>query len=149
MIWVILLKDIEGLGKRYEVKRVSPGYARNFLFPKGWAVIANEENMKKIKKKEKEYKEKIEKELKEIQKLASELDGLEVVFSVRTKEDGSLFEKITAQKICEKLKRMGYRITKKQILLPQIIQEPGEFLVRIKLPHNLESELKIIVNEEK
>jgi len=146
---VILLKDIEKLGKKYEIKEVSDGYARNYLIPKGLAKIASEENIKVLEQQRKLQEEKAGENLAEVGKLASEMDGLEVEIPIKVGEKGQFFEKITPQKIASKLKEMGYDIKKDQIEIPQEIKELGEFDVKIKFEHNLESQIKVIVVEEK
>lgn len=146
---VILLQDIENLGKKYEIKEVADGYARNFLIPKGMAKIATKSNMEWLKKKKEAEEKKAEEELKKIQDLASAIDGQEIIIPVKVGSEDQLFESITAQKISEKLKEIGFEIKKNQIELPQPIKEIGEFPVIIKFPHNLEAEIKIIIVEEK
>jgi large subunit ribosomal protein L9 len=146
---VILLKDIENLGKKYEIKEVSDGYARNYLIPKKLAKVANEKNLKWLEKQKEKEEKKAEEELKKVQEAASAIDGQEVVIPVKVGEDGQLFESITVQKIYERLKELGFEIKKNQIFLESPIKELGEFPVKIKFPHNLEVEIKVIVVEEK
>lgn len=146
---VILLQDVENLGKKYEVKEVKDGYARNFLLPKGLAKPATDEALKWLEAQKEIEEKKAEEELKEIQQLASKVDGTELVIPVKIGEEGQLFEKITSQKIFEKLKELGFEITKNQIDLAEPIQELGEFPVKIKFSHNLEAEIRVIVTEEK
>jgi large subunit ribosomal protein L9 len=146
---VILLKDIENLGKKYEIKEVSDGYARNYLIPKKLAKVANEKNLKWLEKQKEKEEKKAEEELKKVQEAASAIDGQEVLIPVKVGENGQLFESINVQKIYEKLKELGFEIKKSQILLESPIKELGEFPVKIKFPHNLEAEIKIIVVEEK
>lgn len=146
---VILLQDIENLGKKYEVKEVKDGYARNFLIPKGLVKQATEKAMGWLEKEKEIEAKKSEEELKKIQEFASRIDGVEVAISVKVGEASQLFESITAQKISEKLKETGYEIKKTQIDLAEPIKELGEFPVKIKLEHNLEAEIKVIITEEK
>ena len=146
---VILLKDVENLGKKYEIKEVKAGYARNFLIPKKLARPATKETLKWLEIQKEIAAKKAEEELKTIQDFVSQVDGLEVVFKVKIGEKGELFESITAQKISEKLKEMGFEIKKTQIDLPNPIKELGEFPVKIHFEHNLEAEIKVIVTEEK
>jgi len=145
---VILLQDVENLGKKYEVKDVKDGYARNFLIPKGLVKPATKEALECLEREKEIEEKKAEEELKEIQKLASEIDGLEVVIPVKVGEDGQLFEKIGPQRISEKLKELGFEIDKNQIDLPEPIKELGEFPIKIHLEHNLEAEIKVIVVAE-
>jgi len=146
---VILLKDIENVGKKYEIKEVKDGYARNFLFPQGLAKQATKKNIKFIEEQKEELAQKAEEELKEIQKNVSAIDGQEVIIPVKVGEDGQLFESINQQKIYEKLKELGFEVKKKQIELGEPIKELGEFPMKIKFEHNLEAEIRIIIIEEK
>ena len=146
---VILLQDIDNLGKKYEIKEVKNGYARNFLIPKGYAKPATEEAIKWAEMQKEIEEKKAEEELKRVQETATKIDGIEVVIPVKVGEEGQLFEKITAQKISEKLKELGFEIKKTQIDLNQPIEELGEFPVKVKFEHNLESEIRIIITEEK
>lgn len=146
---VVLLQDIENLGKKYEIKNVKDGYARNFLIPNNLAKIADENILKWVELQKEIQEKKAEEGLKEAQKLASQIDGLEVLISVKVGEKEQLFEKITAQKIAEKMKEMGFDIKKSQINLLEPIEEAGEFPLKIRLDHNLEPEITVIVVEEK
>jgi len=145
---VILLKDVQNLGKKYEIKEVSDGYARNYLFPKKLAKPANENTLKWLQKQREKEERKAEEELKKIQEKASKIDGQEIIIPVKVGKEKQLFQSITAKKIADKLKELGYDIKKNQIELEKPIKELGEFPVKIKLEHNLEAEIKVIVVEE-
>lgn len=146
---VILLKDIQTLGKKYDIKEVEDGFARNSLLPKGLVKMADEQTMKWLEiQKEIMEKEAVD-NLAEIQKTASEIDGMEVIFTVKVGEEGQLFEHITAQKISDKLKEMGFKVNKDQINLEKPIDQVEELPVKVKFEHNLESEIQIIITEEK
>lgn len=146
---VVLLEDIEKLGKKFDIKEVKDGYARNFLIPKNLVKIATKEIIEWAQMQKEIQKKKAEEDLKSIQETASSIEGIEVAISVKIGEKDQLFEKITAQKIAEKLKEMSFKIKKEQILLENPIEEVGEFPVKIRFDHNLESEITIIVSEEK
>lgn len=146
---VILLQDIEKLGKQYEIKEVANGHARNFLIPKGLVKQATKEALEWLEVQKEITKKKAEEELKTVQEIASKIDGLEVIIPIKIGEDGQLFEKITSQKISEKLKEIGFEIAKNRIELEEPIKEIGEFPVKIKFSHNLEAEINVIVTEEK
>jgi large subunit ribosomal protein L9 len=146
---VILLEDIENLGKKYEIKEVANGYARNYLIPKRLAKPATK-NMLDWLRKQKAKEEKIaEERLKNAQKIASRLEGQEVTIAVKVGKEGQLFESITAQRISQELKKLGFDIKKSQIGLEGPIKEIGEFPLRVHLPEGLEAEIKVIVSEEK
>ena len=145
---VILLQDIENLGKKYEIKEVKNGYARNFLFAKGLAKPVTEETLKWLKMQKEIEAKKAEEELKKVQEIASAIDGQEIIIPVKVGLENQLFESITNQKIAEKLKELGFEVKKNQINLPKPIKEIGEFPIKIKFEHNLEAEIKVIVTEE-
>jgi large subunit ribosomal protein L9 len=142
---VIFLKDVEKMGKKFEVKEVKDGYARNFLLPQGLAKPATKEALEWLEVQKEIQEKKAEVDLKKVQELASSLDDLEVAISVKTGDADQLFESVTAQKISEKLKEMGFDIKKSQIGLEEPIKEIGEFPIKIKLEHNLEVEIRVEV----
>ncbi|OGZ67328.1 MAG: 50S ribosomal protein L9 [Candidatus Staskawiczbacteria bacterium RIFCSPHIGHO2_02_FULL_34_9] len=145
---VILLEDVENVGKKYEVKEVKDGYARNFLIPNKLVKLANRGNLKWLESVKGEMDQKAEEDLKKSQELASKLDDLEVNISVKVGAEGQLFESINNVKIAEKLKEMGYELKKTQITLKDPIKEVGEFPVKISLDHNLESDIRVIISAE-
>jgi len=142
---VILLEDIENLGKKFEIKDLKEGYVRNFLLPKKLVKIATLENLKWREEQIKKEKERIQSNLEKIGEIASKIDGLEVEIPVKVGEKGQLFEKITPQKISNFLKKQGFDINKNQIILKNPIEELGEFKVKIKFEHNLEAEILVLV----
>jgi len=146
---VILLQDVENIGKKFEVKEVKSGYARNFLIQKGLAKPATKKALEWLEAQREIIEKKAEDALKKAQDIATAVDGIEVVIPVKIGEEGQLFESVNAQKISEKLKEIGFEIKKNQIDLPEPIKDLGEFPVKIKLEHNLEAEIRVIVTEEK
>jgi len=146
---IILLQDVDSLGKKYEVKNVSDGHARNFLIPQGLAKPATEAALKWLETQKEILRKKAEEALKQAQDSASSLDGAEVVFPVKVGEDDQLFESVTAQKIADKLKELGFEVRKNQIILESPIKTLGEYPIKVKLEHNLEPEIKLMVVEEK
>lgn len=145
---VILLKDIDKLGEKYEVKEVKDGYAHNFLIPKGLAKPATKRNLEWLKKQKEREEKKAEEELKKVQEEVAKIDGQEIIISVKTGGSGQLYESITAQKLSEKLKELGFNIGKNQIEIKEPIKEMGEFPVKITFKHNLEAEVKLIITSE-
>ena len=146
---VIILEDVENLGKKYEVKEVKDGYAKNFLIPKGLAKPATRKALKWLEVQKEIIEKKAEESLKKVQNSASTIDGQELTFQVKLGEKGELFESINSQKIWERLKELGFNFKKSQIILAEPIKELGEYPVKIKFEHNLEVEIRIIVTEEK
>ncbi len=146
---VILLQDIENLGKKYDVKEVKSGYARNFLLPKKLVMAATPNALKQLELQKEAEAKKAEEELKQFQLVAQNLDGLEIEMPVKIDENGQLYGSLTPLKISKFLKEKGVEITKSQIKLDKPIKEVGEYEIIIELPHGLEAKIKIIVVEEK
>jgi large subunit ribosomal protein L9 len=146
---VILLENVENVGKKFEVKEVKPGYARNFLMPQKLAKLADRKSMEWLAEQQEVLSKEVEEELKKIQAMASELDGSEVAIAVKVGPEGQLFESINNIKIAEKLKEMGFAVKKSQVILDEPIKELGEFPVKIILDHNLETEISVIISAEK
>lgn len=144
---VVLLENIEKVGKKYDLKEVANGYARNFLIPQGLAKIADKTVIAWAKEQKEKMVQEAEKELEKSGKVAKEIDGIEVEMPVKVGDKGQLFEKINAQKISIRLKEMGYEIDKKRIELSKDIDELGEFEIKIKFEHGLEAQIKLIVSE--
>jgi len=141
---VVLLQDVKGVGKADEIKEVSEGYARNFLFPKHLAVQALDKNIKElIERKRKESKES-ERELQELQGLASRLDGVELLIKEKASETGILYASIAPQRLAQELNKKGFKLEKNQIQNLNI-KKAGEYTVKIKLNHGLESQILVRV----
>jgi len=145
---IILLEDVEKLGKKGEVKKVADGYARNSLIPEKKAVLATKGEIIKLEKQKEIEAQKAEQELAKYQEVATQLDGLELEISAKVGEEGKLFGTILASQIAEKLKEQGIEIQKNEVKLKDPIKELGEYEVNIELPHNLEANIKVIVVEE-
>jgi len=145
---VILLQNVEDLGKKYEIKDVKDGYAQNFLLPEKLAKPATKEALAWLEGQKEVIAKEVEEDLKKAQDLASKIDGLEVSIAVKVGEEGQMFESVNTQKIVESLKELGFEVKKSQILLENPIKELGEFPVKLNLDHNLEVEIKVIINKQ-
>ena len=145
---VILLQDVKNVGKRLEVREVSDGYARNFLFARNLAKPATKEAIEWLDAQKEIMEKQAEEGLKKSQELASQLDDLEVAILVKAGEEGQLYESITGVKVADKLQEMGYAIKKNQVEVENPIKEVGEYTAKIVLDHNLEAEIRIIISEQ-
>jgi large subunit ribosomal protein L9 len=144
---IIFKTDVKGQGKKNEVKEVSDGYAKNFLIKKGYAVIANDSNLKKLNI-ETETK-KLEENLLigEMQKLKQEIEKLNLKFSVKTGESDKMFGQISIKQIKKELENNGYNIEKTKILLDHPITSLGTHIVDIELHKKVIAKLKITVGK--
>lgn len=145
---IILLQDVKGVGKQYEIKEAADGYARNFLIRRGLARPATEQDMKWAEKQLKNKGEQAEQELLKTQELVAKIDGLEVEINTKLNEEGKLFGSINALKVSQRLKEMGFDIKKSQIELKEPIKEAGEWPVKLTFSHGLEAEITILIIPE-
>ena len=142
---VILLKNINGVGMSGEIKEVSPGYARNFLLKNGLGLEANDANMKIYNKRQLEAEKALKKEIKEAEILADKIAKLELTIPVKVGEDNKLFGSVTASDIAKELEKKGFDISKKDILLDDVIKVLGVYTVDVKLHHEVKGKLKVWV----
>ncbi len=144
---VILLQNIPKLGKKYEVKEAADGYVNNYLVPNGLVKIANKQGLEWAKQQRECLAEQAAEELEKTGKMVQEMEGLEIEVAVKVGDKGQLFEKVNPQKVANRLREMGYEVSKEQIELPQKIEEVGEFDAKVIFDHNLEAPIKVIVVE--
>lgn len=145
---VILLKDVQGLGKKGEIKNATDGHARNFLIPKKLVEIATNKAIKELEQEKALEEQKAEQALQHIEEIVSQIDGLEIEVLVKMDETGKLYGSINDQKISQLFKDRGYDIKKNQIKILQPIKEVGEYPITITFDHGLEAEIKLIITDE-
>lgn len=146
---VILKADIKGVGKKDEVINASDGYARNFLFPKGLAVEANNENMSKLKAKQDSVKFQKSQEKEEALNIADKLSKILLKIKVKSGENGKIFGGVSSKEIAQELEK-EYKIIvdKKKIDLKETIKTLGVRTVEIKLFEGVIGKLKIDIMPE-
>lgn len=144
---IILLKDVKGTGKTGEVVKVSDGYARNLLIPKGFAMEATEGNVRSLEKQKSIVEGKKADELSIAKELAEKIGSLSVHIKTKSGEGGKLFGSITSKDIAEALKEQHkIDIDKKKFLMPNPIKTVGETTVEIKIFHEVVATLKVGIN---
>lgn len=131
---VVLLQDVKDLGKKEDIVNVSDGYARNFLFPRKWAVEATSGRLNEIADKKKAEQNRKNKELQAAKELADKLNKVEVTLKTKAGENGKLFGSITSKDIADAIKAQHkYEIDKKKIVLSDPIKTAGNFQVEVKV----------------
>ena len=148
MIEVILREDVKSLGKAGALVRVKPGYARNFLLPRGLAYEASEGNKKRIAAEQKARETKQASERVEAQKVAAALAALKVTITAKAGEGDRLFGSITAQDIADKLAALGHSIDKRKIDLDHPIKTVGAHTVPLRLHSEVIAEIPVTVVAE-
>ena len=143
---VILLKDVKGTGKAGEVVKVSDGYARNMLIPKGFATEASDGNVRTLEKQKALVEEKKAAEYAKAEQLAQKLSELTVNIVTKSGDSGRLFGSITSKDIADALKKQhSLDIDKKKFAMDTPIKSVGETEVLIKLYYDVSAKLKVNV----
>jgi len=143
---VLFLKEVTGTAQAGDVKEVSPGYARNFLFPKHLAVVADDRVVEQIRRREEAARRRSEKELSDARDVAQRLRKLTVTVYAKTGEGGRLFGSITNSDVAQQLKReAGIDVDKRKIEIDQPIKSLGPHEVRVELHSEITETLKVVV----
>ncbi|MBC7254557.1 MAG: 50S ribosomal protein L9 [Chloroflexi bacterium] len=146
---VLLLKDVRRLGKAGEIKKVADGYARNYLFPRGLAVMATEAARKELEEQMAAKERRAAAEKARAEKRAQDLQNLVLTFKARAGESGRLYGSITSADIAERLSAIiGDEVDKRKVLLQEPIKEAGRSKVDVKLHNNVTITVTVIVEAE-
>ncbi|WP_258105134.1 50S ribosomal protein L9 [Marinoscillum sp. MHG1-6] len=144
---IILKEDIKGLGYKNDTVSVKPGYARNYLIPQGFAIIANKANTKMIEENIRQAAHKAEKIKADAQEIAKKLESVTLELKTKAGESGRIFGAITALQVSDALKEKGFDIDRKKISLDSI-KELGEHAAEIDLHKEVKTEIKVSVVAE-
>jgi len=147
---VILTKDVEKIGSFGEIINVKDGYAKNFLIPTGMAILSTPGNLKQmdlIKK----SKVKVEaKSIKEASEIAEQLNGLKVIFKVKSSSEGKMYGSITNKDIADKiLSFKKIEVDRKKIDLEDTIKELGDYEIDIRLYKDVKCSIIVSVEPDK
>jgi large subunit ribosomal protein L9 len=147
---IILTQDVENLGKAGEIVTVRPGYGRNYLVPRGFAVSATVRNKNRLDHEKSLIERKIAKERARSTDLASRLNGMTLQFERVVGEDEKLFGSVTNRDIADQLKRAGLEIDHRTIVLDQAVKALGKYEVPIRLSAGVTATLKFwVVGKDK
>jgi large subunit ribosomal protein L9 len=148
---IILNDDIEHLGRLGDAVEVKPGYARNYLFPRGLALQPTNHNLEMIKYKKIKVQKRVELEKLSALEQKQKLEELTLTIEKKAGESDTLFGSVTTIEIQQKLEELGTPIDRKKLHLDEPIKKLGSHLCKVKLMEDVEAELKIEVvkqNEE-
>lgn len=146
---VILKEDVKNLGAIGSVVNVADGYARNYLIPKSLAVEANVKSIKALEHDKRKIEERARKIRNEAKGLSERLASTTITLSAKAGEEEKLFGSITTMDIAEALKKEGFDIDRKRIMLDEPIKRLGSYTVDVKLHPDVVSPLNVhVVAEE-
>ena len=142
---VILRQAIDNLGHTGDIVKVSPGYARNFLLPRGLAYEATPGNKKKLEQERARLESAENDRRTAAQGLAAQLEAVSLTFSARVGEEGKLFGSVTSADIAQQLEAQGIHVEKRQIDLHEPIRTLGVYRVPVRLHADVKPEIKVWV----
>jgi large subunit ribosomal protein L9 len=145
---VILREHVDNLGRRGDVVKVAPGYARNFLLPRKLALPVNEGNKRLIARERQLAETRELEERQQAEAVANRLTQLELSLSRRVGETEQLYGSVTTADIAEALSAKGLEIDRKRIHLDEPLKALGEFTVPVKLHRDVTAQLKVHVTKQ-
>jgi large subunit ribosomal protein L9 len=148
MMELILREDVKSLGKAGELVRVRPGYARNYLLPRGLAYEATEGNKKRIAGETRARATRQATEKAEAETVAARLGGITLTLGGKAGEEGRLFGSVTAQDIADALARAGHPVDRRRIELEHPIKTLGPHTVAVRLHPDVHAEVRLTVIPE-
>ena len=142
---VILADDVRGLGHRGETVNVKNGYARNFLFPQGYAYEATEANLRRLSEEKKKYDEKTLREQRVAEEVAKKMSGLTVTIQKKAGEEGVLYGSVTASEIADALSTRGIDVDRRRVEVAEPIKRLGQHTVHVRLHRDVVAEMTVDV----
>ncbi len=145
---LLLVEDVDNLGRSGDIVTVKPGYARNFLIPQKKAVPADKFALRMQARLVEERKQKAAEDLSVAQALVARMDSF--VFSVEAKADqeGKLYGSVSASDVVGILEKEGFSVEKNQVILPHPIKSVGVHVVHLKLKEGVTTSFSLTVNSD-
>ena len=144
---IILRQDVPKVGEKGTVQTVKDGYARNYLIPQGFAVLATPGELKTVAENQKVAEHKVARQERDLQSLADKINGKTLTFEARAGSNDRLFGSITASDIAERLSGVvGSEIDRRKVVLEDPIRTTGEHTVTVHLVGKLRPQITIVVN---
>jgi len=144
-IRIVLLKDIENLGRKFEVKDVAAGYAKNFLLPKNLAVLATADLLEKVKLQRRKVLRAQKEEEEKLKAVFKKVNTKLFKTTAKASEEGSLFGSISRQNVSEILRTKGFDIPEEVIQLDKPIKKVGDYKISLRAGKELRASIKLKV----
>lgn len=145
---VILREDVQNLGTVGDVVKVKPGFARNYLLPRGLAVVADHRNVRVLEHQKRVVADKREQDRRRAQTAAQTLSSVRVTIKARAGEEGKLFGSVTNLDIEKALADQGVIVERRRIRLPDPIKAIGEHVVPIHLGVGVDAQVTVVVEAQ-
>ena len=147
-VQLILRDDVPNLGKIGDVVRVKPGYARNYLLPRGLAVEASPKNLRVLEHQKRVIAAKADREHKSAEASAKRLDGLQITVRARAGEEGRLFGSVTNMDVERLLADKGFQVERRRIVLDEPIKQLGTYPITVQIGRAVRATVQLTVEAE-
>ena len=146
---IILKEDVQGLGKALELVKVKNGFAHNFLFPRGMAVLATLSAKKQLEAERAKAVERTRQEKAVFQGVAEKMKDISLTIAAKVSEGEKLYGSVQASDISAKLKEAGFDVDKRNVLLAEPIKQLGMYTLKVQLHKDVEAKIKLwIISDE-
>ncbi|MBT3367051.1 MAG: 50S ribosomal protein L9 [Nitrospina sp.] len=145
---LLLKEDVDGLGFCGDEVEVKDGYGRNFLIPKGKALLATPNNLKAFNHQKLVVQSKVKKVIATVQTIADEIAKVTCTVKKKVGDTGKMFGSVTAQEIADLLKGQGVDIDRRKIQIAEPIKKAGEYKIPVKLHSEVTAQIKLVVEAE-
>ncbi len=145
---VILREDVPSLGTVGDVVKVKPGFARNYLLPRGLAVVADHRNVRVLEHQKRLVADKRERDRRNAQTVAQKLGSLRLTIKARAGEEGKLFGSVTNIDVERALADAGFEVDRRRIRLEEPIKSIGEHVVTVHLQTGIDAQVTVAVEPE-
>ncbi len=146
---IVLKQDVKGIGKSGDIKEVSCGYARNYLFKNNLAVLATPQAIKRAEQKKQSDAQKSEMKKGQVEEIFKKMNNFKIKTKLKFGEGDTAFGSVSAQNISDMLKEKGFEVAIKDVILDSNIKTLGEHKVKIKLGFDFEPNVSVVVEKEK
>jgi large subunit ribosomal protein L9 len=149
MAKLLLIEDVEALGRSGEIVSVKPGYARNFLLPQGLGVLANKQALRQQEKLKEEREKRALEDKKESNDIAAQIEGIDLITVVKVDHDGHMYGSVTTHEVMHLLQEQkNITLDKKNIQLKHAIKATGVHPISVKLKEGVVAEFNLKVMSE-
>ena len=145
---LLLKEDVDGLGFCGDEVEVKDGYGRNFLIPKGKALLATPNNLKAFNHQKRVVQGKVTKVIAAAQAVADEIAKVTCLVKKKVGDTGKMFGSVTAQEVADLLKGQGVEVDRRKIQIAEPIKKSGEYKIPVKLHSEVTAEIKLVVEGE-
>jgi large subunit ribosomal protein L9 len=134
---LLLLQDVEALGKKGEIVSAKPGYVRNYLLPQGFAIVASANTLRKQERLRAEREKQAVVDRKESEELAIQVEGISLETRVKVDPEGHMYGSVSAADIAQLFQEKGLPVDKKAVLVTKPIKETGAHKISLKLKEGI------------